>query len=57
MVSQTQGREMETPDDPYRVAPPGMLPEDWRDLANELDEDADQADADNDAEWLEERGL
>lgn len=45
---------MDIPDDPYRVAPPGTLAEDYPD---DYDAEAEEADALNDAEWLQERGL
>lgn len=40
---------MNIPDDPYRTAGPGELPEDREDF----EEDADEADSLNDMEWLE----
>ena len=48
---------METPDDPSRVAGFDELYSDLWDIEDEIDEAADEADAQNDAAWLEERGL
>lgn len=43
---------MDIPDDPYRVAPPGTLSEDF---AEDYDAEADDADSLNDMEWCAER--